>query len=335
MSQSWKVYVARKLPEPLETMLKPSCAVEMNEQEVLEPREAFLKRVRGIDALITDSRVIVNEEVFEAAGQRLKIVSNAAVGFNNIDVAEAARRGITVTNTPGVVSNATADIALALMFSAARRVAEGDRMVRTKVPWTWTPTFMLGRDIVGKTLGIVGAGRIGTVVAKRANAAFEMKIIYSGASTNESLEKEFGATKVDFDTLLKESDFISVHVPLTPETRHMFGASQFALMKNTAILINTSRGPVVDEKALAAALRQGTIWGAGLDVYEKEPNITPELAELENIVMTPHIGTATPDTRKGMAVMAAQNVLDFMAGKIPKGLVNPKARSSPEAKTGN
>lgn len=323
MSNRWKVYVARKLPQPLEEMLAPACDVETNNGDVLEDRAVYLQKVDGADALVTDSRVVVNEEVFEAAGPQLKVVSNYAVGFNNIDVAAATRRGIAVTNTPGVVNNATADIAWALILSIARRVAESDRMIRTKETWGWTPSFMQGRDIVGKTLGIIGAGRVGTAMAKRA-LGFEMKILYLDGFNNEYLDKEMGARRVDFETLLKESDFISIHTPLTPETRHMMSTKQFEMMKPTAVLINTSRGQVVDEKALAEALRTRQIWGAGLDVYEKEPNVTPELIELDNVVMTPHIGTATPDTRRGMAKIAAQNVLDIMAGKVTVNLVNPE-----------
>lgn len=323
MIDKWKTYVARKLPEPLEEMLKPYSEVESNPSEVLEERNIFLTKIKGINALITDSRVMVNEEVLIAAGPQLKVISNYAVGFNNIDIAAATKYGIAVTNTPGVVSNATADIAWALLFSIARRVAEGDRLIRTKEPWGWTPSFMQGRDIDGKTLGIIGAGRVGTTLARRARG-FEMNIIYCDSTKNEIMEQEMLARQVDLDTLLKSADFISVHTPLLPETRHMIGAKQFEMMKSTAILINTSRGPVVDEKALAKALRTGQIWGAGLDVFETEPYVTPELLELDNVVMTPHIGTATPDTRRDMARLAAQNVIDVMEGKMPYGIVNPE-----------
>lgn len=323
MDEKWKVYISRKLPEPLETMLSNYCEVNSNPSDVLEDRQLYLEKVKGADALVTDSRVPVNEEVFEAAGPQLKIVSNYAVGYNNIDVKAATRRGIVVTNTPGVVNDATADIAWALLLSVARRVVESDRMIRTKEPWSWTPSFMQGCDIVGKTLGIIGAGRVGMTMAKR-STGFEMNIIYYDNSTNEKLEKEMGARRVDLETLLKEADFISIHTPLTPETHHMMGAKQFEMMKSSAILINTSRGQVVDENALVMALRTKQIWGAGLDVYEKEPFVTPELTELDNVVMTPHIGTASADARRNMAEMAAQNLLDFMFGKVPFGLVNPE-----------
>ncbi len=323
MKEKWKIYIARKLPEPLEEMLKNSCRLKTNPSDSLEERNVFLERAQGVDALITDSRVVVNEELFNAAGPGLKVVSNYAVGYNNIDVTAATKRNILVTNTPGVVSNATADIAWALLFSSARRVGEGDRLIRTEVPWGWTPSFLQGRDIVGKTLGIVGAGRIGMTMAKRSRG-FDMKIIYTDSSANEAIEKEMGARRVDFETLLREADFVSLHTPLTPETHHLMGAEQFSIMKSTAILINTSRGQVIDEHALADALSTGKIWGAGLDVFEKEPFVTPELMKLDNLVMTPHIGTATTDTRRTMAQMAAQNLLDIMAGRSPLGLVNPE-----------
>ncbi|HMM22571.1 MAG TPA: D-glycerate dehydrogenase [Selenomonadales bacterium] len=323
MSKKWNVYVARKLPEPLEEMLREYCEVEINPRDVLEDRKVYLQKIKGKDGLITDSRVAVTEEVYEAAGPQLKIVSNYAVGFNNIDVAGATKRGIVVTNTPGVVNNATADIAWALMFAAARRISEADRLIRTKEPWGWTPSFLQGRDIVGKTLGIIGAGRIGTTMAKRARG-FDMNILYSDRSRNETLEQQMGARQVDVETLLREADYVSLHTPLTAETRHMISAKQFEIMKPTAILINTSRGEIIDEKALVEALRTGQIWGAGLDVFEKEPCVTPELFELDNIVMTPHIGTATIGTRRAMAETASQNVIDIMLGKPSAKVVNPE-----------
>lgn len=324
MKEKAKIYIARKLPEPIEEMLTPFFEVKSNPSELLEGKEEFLKNIEGITALVTDSRVKVDEEVMNAAGPKLKVISNYAVGYNNIDVKIATKKGIAVTNTPGVVNNATADIAWALMFGIARRVAEGDRLIRMGEPWSWTPTFFLGRDFTGKILGIIGAGRIGNTMAKRA-CGFGMEIIYSDRQTNEQMEKELGAKRVDFETLLKEADYVSVHTPLTPETRHLISKKEFAMMKPTSILINTSRGPVVDEQALIEALKTRSIWGAGLDVFEKEPYVNPELFKLDNVVMTPHIGTATSDTRRGMATMAAQNILDIMEGKTPMGIVNREA----------
>ncbi|AOT73200.1 D-glycerate dehydrogenase [Geosporobacter ferrireducens] len=302
-------------------MLASFFIVKSNPSEDLESKEEFLRNIEGITALVTDSRVKVDEEVMNAAGPQLRVISNYAAGFNNIDVAAATKKGIAVTNTPGAVNNATADIAWALMFGIARRVAEGDRLIRTGEPWNWSPSFFLGRDFTGKTLGIIGAGRIGMSMAKRA-CGFDMEIIYADGRVNEQLEKELGAKRVDLETLLKEADYISIHTPLTPETRHLISEKEFAMMKPTSILINTSRGPVVDEQALVEALKTRTIWGAGLDVFENEPYVNQELFKLDNVVMTPHIGTATPDARRDMAIMAAQNILDIMEGKTPVGIVN-------------
>lgn len=321
MTEKAKLYIARKLPEPLEQMLESFFNVKSNPSEILESKEELLKNVEGITALVTDSRVKVDEAVMNAAGPQLRVISNYAAGFNNIDVETATKKGIVVTNTPIAVNNATADIAWALMFGVARRVAEGDRLIRTGEPWGWTPSFYLGRDFTGKTLGIIGAGQVGKTVAKRA-VGFSMDIIYSDSRPNVDMERELGAKQVSLETLLMEADYISIHTPLTPETRHMISTKELAMMKPTSILINTSRGPVLDEQALAEALKTRTIWGAGLDVFENEPYVNPELFKLDNVVMTPHIGTATPDARRGMAVMAAQNVLDIMEGKMPIGIVN-------------
>lgn len=321
LKEKAKLYIARKLPEPIEQMLASLFVIRTNPSEVLESKEVFLRNIEGITALVTDSRVKVDEEVMNAAGPQLKVISNYAAGFNNIDVEVATKKGIVVTNTPGVVNNATADIAWALMFGIARRVAEGDRLIRTGEPWGWSPSFFLGRDFAGKTLGVIGAGRVGMTMAKRA-CGFDMEVVYVDGRTNEQMEKELGARRVDLETLLKEADYISIHTPLTPETRHLISDKEFAMMKPTSILINTSRGPVVDEQALVEALKTRTIWGAGLDVFENEPYADPELFKLDNVVMTPHIGTATPDTRRDMAIMAAQNILDTLEGKIPVGIVN-------------
>lgn len=326
MTEKARIYIARKLPEPIEQMLQPLFDVKSNPNEILESKEDLLKNVEGVTVLVTDSRVKVDEAVMDAAGPQLKVISNYAAGFNNIDVAAASKRGIAVTNTPIAVNKATADIAWALMFGIARRVAEGDRLIRTGEPWGWTPSFFLGRDFTGKTLGIIGAGQVGKTMAKRA-CGFDMNIIYADSRANEQMEKDLGAKQVDLETLLKESDFISIHTPLTPETRHLISKKELALMKPTSILVNTSRGPVVDEQALAEALKNRVIWGAGLDVFENEPHVNPELFKLDNVVMTPHIGTATPDARRAMAVMAAQNVLDIMEGKIPVGIVNHEVLS--------
>ncbi|HAA64756.1 MAG TPA: D-glycerate dehydrogenase, partial [Thermoanaerobacter sp.] len=247
--------------------------------------------------------------------------ANYAVGFDNIDLKEATKRRIYVTNTPDVLTNATAELAWALLFTAARRVVEADKFTREGKFTGWAPNLFLGKAVTGKTLGVIGAGRIGQAFAKMSKG-FEMKILYTANTPKEEFEKETGAKYVDLETLLKESDFVSIHVPLTPHTRHLIGEKELKLMKKTAILINTARGPVVDEKALVNALKNKDIYAAGLDVYEKEPEITEELKTLDNVVILPHIGSATDEARRDMAVLVAQNIIDVIEGRTPRTLVN-------------
>jgi glyoxylate reductase len=250
----------------------------------------------------------------------LKIISNYAVGFNNIDLEAAEKRGIVVTNTPGVLTDATADLAWALLFATARRIAESDAYLRTG-SWTgWDPSLMLGVDITGTTLGIVGAGRIGASFAMK-STGFSMKVVYTDDTPDETLEKDLGAERLSLDELLRVSDFISLHVPLLPATRHLIGERELRLMKPTAILINTSRGPVVDEAALAHALDKGIIRGAGLDVYEFEPAVNPKLLKQKNAVLLPHIASATNTTREKMAHMAVENLTAFIKGEEPPNRV--------------
>jgi len=264
----------------------------------------------------------IDGEVFDAA-KGAKVFANYAVGYDNIDVPAATERGIAITNTPGVLTDATSDMAWALLFSAARRTAESDKYTRAGKFKGWGPMLFLGGDISDRTLGIVGAGRIGTAFAKK-SVGFRMKVLYADIRTNEELEKEVGAKKVDLDTLLKEADYVSIHVPLMPETIHLIGKREFGLMKKSAYLMNTSRGPVVDEKALAKALKAGEIAGAGLDVYEKEPEVAPELLQLDNVVLAPHLGSATIETRSKMATMAAGNLVAMLKGEEPPNIVNPE-----------
>jgi glyoxylate reductase len=282
--------------------------------------------VRGVDGLLPLLTETIDVEVMDA-GENLKVVSNYAVGFNNIDVGAATERGIYVTNTPGILTDTTADCAFALLMAAARRIPEADRHVRAK-KWihAWGPSMFIGSDVNGKTLGVVGLGRIGSAVAKRARG-FNMKIIYNDVSRREDLEGELGITYRPLDEVLAESDFLSMHVPLTEETRHMIGEDQLSRMKRTAFLINTSRGPVVDENALYKALRDGVIAGAGLDVFEEEP-IDPDspLLQLDNVVLTPHIASASVETRTKMAVTAAINLVSVLQGKEPPNLVNPEVK---------
>lgn len=317
------VYVTRRIPEPALELLREHFEVEVNPYDRVLTREELLENIRGRDAvlcLLTDN---IDSEVFDAAGARCRIFANYAVGYNNIDVAEATKRGIVVTNTPDVLNDATADLAWALLFAVSRRVVESDKYARAGKFKGWGPMLFLGNDITGKKLGIVGAGRIGFNFAKKAKG-FDMEILYTSNKPNREMGEQLGAKFVDKETLLKESDFVSLHVPLTPSTRHYVGEKEFKLMKNTAVLINTSRGPVVDEKALVKALRDGEIWGAGLDVFENEPEIEEGLLELDNVVLVPHIASATIGTRTNMGLIAARNIVKVLKGERPETCVNPE-----------
>lgn len=272
-------------------------------------------------SVLTDS---VDAALFDAAPQ-LRIVANVAVGYNNVDVEAAGERGIVVTNTPDVLTETTADLAFALLLAAARRLSEADPYMRAGQYKQWR-LFQphLGLDVYGKTLGIVGMGRIGAATARRGALGFDMRILYHGNHDHEEGEREWGAKRVDLETLLRESDFVSLHVPLTPETTHMIAARELALMKPTAILVNTARGPVIKEEDLVTALRDGVIAGAALDVYEDEPQMAPGLADLyEHVVLTPHIGSATTETRLRMSMTAAQNISAMLKGKRPPNPINP------------
>jgi lactate dehydrogenase-like 2-hydroxyacid dehydrogenase len=292
-------------------------------------REDLLGKVRGRHGVITMLNDMVNDELLDAAGSQCRIFANYAVGYNNIDIPAATARGIFISNTPDVLTNATADMAWALLLAATRRIAEGDRIVRSGGFVGWSPLFMLGVEVTGKTLGIVGAGRIGQAVARRASG-FDMKILYTANNPKPDFEKTTGASFVSLDSLLELSDFVSLHVPLTPMTYHLISKREFGIMKETAILINTSRGPVIDEKALAEALRAGQIRGAGLDVYEREPAVEKELLDLDNAVLCPHLGSATFETRQRMGLMAAENILAALRGDMPPQCLNPEAAKKRE-----
>jgi glyoxylate reductase len=278
-------------------------------------REELLRLVAGADIALTMLYVGVDEEFLEAAGEGLRAVCNVAVGFDNVDLAACARRGVIVTNTPGVLDDATADLAFALILAARRRLGEAERLVRAGEPWEWGMGFMVGHDLRGARLGIVGLGGIGARVGGRGRG-FGMEIAYFGRSESPHAD-ELGATRVDLDELLATCDVVSLHTPLTPETRHLIGARELGLMKPTATLVNTARGAVVDESALVEALREGRIGGAGLDVYEDEPNVHPGLLELDNVVLLPHIGSATVETRAAMAELAARNAIAIARGEEP------------------
>jgi glyoxylate reductase len=319
-----KVYVTRELPERGMKIIKERFDAEVWPEYGPPPKTEMIRKARDVDALVTLLSDKIDAEVFDAA-PKLKIVAQMAVGFDNIDVAEATRRGIYVTNTPGVLTETTADFAWALLMAVARRVVEADKYVRSG-QWkvSWHPSMLLGRDVYGATLGIVGAGRIGTAVARRAKG-FNMKILYYDVvPMSPEIEKELGAKRVDLDTLLRESDFVSIHVPLIKETYHLINEEKLKLMKKTAYLINNSRGAVVNEKALYKALKEGWIAGAALDVFEQEPTpLNNPLLKLDNVVVAPHISSASYETRSRMAEMVAENLVAFFEGKTPPNLVNP------------
>jgi glyoxylate reductase len=304
--------------------LTQSVDAEVWEEETAIPRPELLERIRGVRGAITLLTEKVDAELLDAAGPQLLIVANYAVGFDNVDVAECTRRGVLASNTPEVLTETTADTAWALLMAAARRVPEGDRFLRSRTSWIWGPEMMLGQDVHGKVLGIVGFGRIGQALSRRASG-FGMRVIFHDvAPPPEAVVRELGAEARELDDLLAEADCISIHVALTAETRHLFGADQFRRMKETAVLVNTSRGPVIDEAALAEALAAGEIFAAGLDVFENEPEVHPRLLELDNAVVIPHLGSATVETRDAMGFLAVENLLNALAGKRPPTLLNPE-----------
>lgn len=319
------VYITRQIPDEGVNVLKKACQkVEVNPHDRPLTYDEMLKEVRGRDAIITMLSDRVDARLMLEA-TNLKIVANYAVGYDNIDVKAATVRGIVVTNTPGVLADSTADMAWALLFSVTRRIVEGDKLTRAGQFTGWAPMMLLGGDLVGKTLGIIGAGRIGTAMAMRSRG-WCMKVLYTTQSRrNTVLEEMLGAKRVDLETLLKESDFISIHTPLSEKTRHLIGSQEFSTMKRTAYLINTGRGAVIDEDALVQALRNRQIAGAGLDVYEEEPKLKPGLAELDNVVLAPHLGSATVETRTKMSLMAAENIIAVLNRQKPPNCVNPEA----------
>lgn len=322
-----KVFVTRLIPEKGLRMVQEFCEVDLWSEELPPGREEMLRRVQGIEGLLSLLTDRVDGELLDAAGPRLKVVSNHAVGYDNIDIPAATARRIPVGNTPGILTDATADCAFALLMTAGRRIVEGDRYVRAGHWKTWGPSLLLGSDFAGATLGLVGFGRIGRAVARRARG-FDMRVIYYDpqAAPEPGLEAE----AVDLDTLLRESDFISLHTPLTPETRYMINAAAFARMKPNAVLVNTSRGPVVDPQALYDALKSGRIFAAGLDVTDPEPiAMDSPLLTLENCVIIPHIASASRTTREKMAVMAAENLIAGLKGERLPNCVNPEVYSHP------
>ena len=320
-----RVFITRVIPDEGLDPLRAACDVDLWEDDLPPPREELLRRVAGCDgvlALLTDR---IDDEFLDAAGPALRVVANYAVGYDNIDVAACARRGVAVGNTPGVLTDTTADLAFALLMAAARRLPEGDRYVRAGSWKTWGPLLLLGPDVHGATIGIVGFGRIGQAVARRA-AGFGMTILYHDVNRlSADVTGPLGATYVVLDELLARSDFVSLHVNLTPETRHLINPTTLAQMKPTAVLVNTSRGPVVDQRALADALRDGVIWAAGLDVTDPEPIAMDDpLVGLDNCLIVPHIASASRTTRGRMAAIAASNVLAGVRGEpLPAPVAAP------------
>lgn len=320
-----KVFVTRKIPDAGLELLRSACQADVWEDELPPPRGILLERVRGVEGLLCLLTDRVDEAVMEAAGAQLRVISNYAVGFDNIDVAAATRRGIPVGNTPGILTDATADFAFALLLAAARRVVEGERYVRQGKWKTWGPSLLLGVDIAGATLGIVGYGRIGQAVARRARG-FDMRILYYDPSPPPVCDPP--AESVDLETLLRTADFISLHTPLTEQTYHLINEKTLAMMKPTAVLVNTARGAVVDPAALYKALKEGWIFAAALDVTEPEPiPMDDPLLTLDNLILAPHIASASITARQKMALLAAENLLAGLRGERLPHCVNPEVYS--------
>lgn len=316
MARRPKVFVTREIPSKGLDKIRAECDAEIWPESLPPSREQLLAGCRGCDGLLTLLTDTVDGAVMDAAGPQLKVISNYAVGYNNVDIAEAARRGIKVGNTPGVLTEATADLTVALLLAAARCVVPSERSIRDGLWKTWEPLGFLGIELSGKTLGVVGLGRIGTAVAGRLRGGWGMKILYTGRRTNEAAERELQATRVSFDELLSRSDFVSAHCALTSETKYLFDASAFRKMKREAVFVNTARGPIHHQSDLHDALVQGVIRAAGLDVTDPEPlPASDPLLTLPNCVITPHIGSATVEARNAMAEIAADNLLAGIFGR--------------------
>ncbi len=321
MEKRWRVLVTLHIPEIGIEILKKYCRVSVNTKEMNLSKEEIMDRLHDKQALCCGVEDIIDSKVMDC-GPHLKVIANYGVGYDNIDIQAATERGILVTNTPGILSEAVAEMTWCLLFCVARRTVEADSFVRAGRYKTSGPRFFLGSGIGGKTLGIIGGGRIGTAVAKK-STGFDLEILYRDLVKNQKLEK-MGAKKVELDYLLEHSDFVSLHVPLTPETTHLIGQRELSLMKKTAYLINTSRGKVINEAALVEALEKKQIAGAALDVYENEPRITRKLLSMRNVVLTPHIGSATRETRDKMSIMVAEDCIAALKGERPPHLVNTK-----------
>lgn len=313
-----KIVVTGKIPNAgLEVLRQAGLDPQAWSQDVAMTRQELLKQVQGAEILVTLLTEKVDSELLDAAGSQLKAVCNVAVGYNNIDVAACKARGVTVTNTPGVLTDATADIALALILMVTRRLAEGERVIRSKTPWQWGMHYMLGTGVTNRVLGVVGMGAIGIATARRAKACGMSVVYHSRSEIDSKIASELGAKKVSLDELLSGSDVVSIHCPSNESTHHLIGAPQFKKMKPTAFLVNTARGPIVDEQALVDALKAKEIAGAGLDVFEFEPKINEGLLDRDDVVLIPHLGSATTETRDAMAMLAASNAVAIASGKSP------------------
>jgi glyoxylate reductase len=314
-----KVLVTREIPA---AGIRPLEEFDVTVLSEAPPERAdLLEAASGAEGVLSTVTEKIDGTFMDAAGKGLKVIANMAVGYDNVDVEAAKARGVVVTNTPGVLDETTADVAFMLLLAAARRLGESERVLRAGRWEWWGPKLFMGPDVWGKKLGIVGLGRIGQAVARRARG-FDMEILYYNRSRREEAEEELGASYLELDELLETADFITLHTPLTDETRHLIDAPELERMKPEAVLVNTSRGPVVDEAALADALAEGRIFAAGLDVYEEEPKVHPKLLELENVVLAPHIGSGSIETRVKMAVLAAENLAAVLRGEQPKTLVS-------------
>jgi len=315
-----KIFVTRIIPKPGLELLRKEFDVEVNPYDRVLSKEEIIKGLQGKDGLLCLLTDPIDKDVINSE-PKLKMIANYAVGYDNVDIRAATEGRIPVSNTPGVLTDATAEMAWALLFSVARHIVEGDKFTRSGGFKGWAPMLMLGQDVSNKTLGIIGAGRIGTAFALKSKG-FNMNVLYVDSRLNEKLENELGAKKVDLPFLLKESDFISLHVSLNSSTYHMISEKELKRMKKNAVLINTSRGAVIDEQALVNALKKKWIFGAGLDVYEHEPEISDELKKLQNVILQPHSASATIETRTNMAIMAAENMIAGLKGEIPPNCVN-------------
>lgn len=313
-----RVFVTHQIPDSGITLLSDKgYDVEVSDKDGVLSKEELIEKAKGSDALLSLLTDDIDGAILDAIGPQLKVVSNYAVGYDNVDTNACKERNIAVTNTPGVLNESVAEYAFSLILSIAKRIPEADTFTRAGKYEGWAPMLLLGTDVFDKTLGIVGLGRIGAAVAEKAAKGFGMKILYSDPNKNEDFEKQTGAEYRELDALLKESDFVSLHVPLLPATQHLISTEELSLMKESAYLINTSRGPVVDEHALVEALEQGMIAGAALDVFEDEPALSPGLANLNNVIVTPHIASATIETRGKMSEIAARNIIAILDGEEP------------------